>query len=379
MAPVSDCPRCAADRSRFAQPKALLAGSGFAVYPRALRGEYAVQRLDRLIISVSLLATWFVCSDPVRAQTPPPSEPPVSAPAPSSAGTEAAPPPDAKPADPPPAAAAVAAPAPAPAPPPIPAPAAPPPAPGTFAEKVSHEAPKGDVTSLTASGGGALNSGNTNSYQVNLGADFALIRQPHGVSANASFAYGVADNSEDDSDDLIASVRNLNAKARYDYFVSLMDAVFAATVFRWDPFAGIDRRNQGQLGYLRYLMREDKHRFWGELGYDLTSDNYGPVEGKPDAMIPADEEVIIHSVRLFFGYENKLNSALSYLGGIEGLMNVEDPGDTRINFSNALNSSISNSFQLQLKLTLAYDSKVPTVDTEKLDTTLIVNLVYALI
>ncbi|HKP61325.1 MAG TPA: DUF481 domain-containing protein, partial [Polyangiales bacterium] len=265
-------------------------------------------------------------------------------------------------------------------PPPLPVPPAPPPAPGAFSEKSAIDAPKkDDVTSLTASGGGSLNGGNTNSYNVNLGADFTLIRQPHGVGANVAFAYGIADNPEDESDDLVPNVRNLNAKARYDFFVSRLDALFLATAFRWDPFAGIDRRNQGQVGYLRYFMREEKHRFWGEIGYDLTSDNYGPVEGKPDAMIPDPDDAIIHSVRLFVGYENKLNAVLTYLGGLEGLINVEDPGDTRINFANVLNSSIASSFQLQLKLVLAYDSKVPTTDTKKLDTTLVINLVYALI
>lgn len=318
-----------------------------------------------------------IASAGVHAQTPPDVAPPAH----EATGTEPAPPPESKPADPQPAAAAaaVAAPAPAPAPPPLPAPAAPPPAPGTFAEKASYEQPKDDLTSLTASGGGSLSGGNTNSYQVNVGADFALIRQPHGVSAHVAFAYGLADVADDDTDDLVPTARNLNAKARYDFFMTRLDALFLATAFRWDPFAGIDRRNQGQVGYLRYFFREDNHRLWGEIGYDLTSDNYGPVEGKPNAMVPDPDTAIIHSARLFLGYENKINPVLTYLGGLEGLINVEDPGDTRIAFANALHSAIANSFQLELKLTFLYDSKVPTTDTKKLDTTLLINLIYALI
>jgi putative salt-induced outer membrane protein YdiY len=244
---------------------------------------------------------------------------------------------------------------------------------------VSHEAPKGDVTSLSASGGGALNGGNTNSYSVNLGADFTLIRQPHGFSAHVAFAYGVADLPTDTSDDLEPIVRNLNAKARYDFFVSQMDAVFLATAFRWDPFAGIDRRNQGQIGYLRYFYRQEKHRFWGEVGYDLTSDDYGPVEGKPDAALPAEEEQIIHSARLFVGYENQLNPAITYLGGLEGLFNVEKSKDVRVNFSNALRSAIAGNFSLELKLTFAFDNEPATIDAKKLDTVALLNLIYQLI
>jgi putative salt-induced outer membrane protein YdiY len=161
--------------------------------------------------------------------------------------------------------------------------------------------------------------------------------------------------------------------------VSRLDAVFLATVFRWDPFAGIDRRNQGQIGYLRYFIREAKHRVWGEIGYDLTSDNYGPVEGKPDAALPPDENALIHSARLFAGYDNQLNAALTYLGGLEALFNVEQSKDVRLNFSNALRSAIAGNFSLELKLTLAFDNVPATSDAKKLDTTLLINLLYQLL
>lgn len=241
------------------------------------------------------------------------------------------------------------------------------------------DAPSDDVTSLSASGGGALNGGNTNSYAVNIGADFKLIRQPHGFSANVAFAYGVADVPGDTSDNLEPIVRNLNARARYDFYLSLMDGVFVATAFRWDPFAGIDRRNQGQLGYLRYFYRAEKHRFWGEIGYDLTSDNYGPVEGKPDAVEPDPETQVVHSARVFFGYDNQLNAALTYLGGLEALFNVEEGKDVRLNWSNALRSAIAGNFSLELKLNLLFDNVPATTQAKKLDTVLLVNLLYQLI
>ncbi len=328
--------------------------------------------------SAALLAS-LCCAGAAQAQTPVPP-PPTAAPA---AEPAPAPTPEPSPADAPPAAEVPPPAAPPPPPPPPPLSAPPPPAPidpGVHGERVKYDAPSTDVTSLTASGGAALNGGNTNSYQVNLGADFQLIRQPHGFAATAAFAYGVADiPDEEGSEDLEPIVRNLNAKARYDYFLSQLDAIFLATAFRWDPFAGIDRRNQGQIGYLRYLHRAEKHRFWGEIGYDLTSDDYRPVEGIPDAVEPDPEEDVIHSVRLFFGYENTLNASLTYLGGLEALMSVEDPEDTRINFANAIRSSISGNFALELKLTFGFDNIPATEQAEKLDTTVLINLIYQLL
>jgi putative salt-induced outer membrane protein YdiY len=339
--------------------------------------DRSLNRHARAELCAALLACLAFVNG-VRAQAEPaPVEPSTPA-----VGSDTAPAPSAKPADPPPSAAAPTAPAeppaPPPPPPPPPPPLGPPPAPGSFAEKVVYEPPKDDVTTLTASGGGALNGGNTNSYAVNVGANFQLIRQPHGFTAFAAFAYGVAD-LPGGGDNLEPIVRNLNAKARYDFFMSRLDALFLATVFRWDPFAGIDRRNQGQIGYLRYFLREDKHRFWGEIGYDLTSDNLGPVEGVPDAALPADESVIVHSARLFAGYDNQLNASLTYLGGLEALFNVEESKDVRLNFSNALRSAIAGDFSLELKLTLAFDNVPATTDAKKLDTTLLVNVIYQLL
>jgi len=269
--------------------------------------------------------------------------------------------------------------------------AQPAPAPATVEqhkEKAAQDAAKEDVTSLAASLGGSNSTGNTRVYQVNAGIDFKLVRQPHGFGANAAFGYGQADLPNDEEDDYEQTSGNFNTKVRYDFFFTRMDGVFAASAFRWDHFAGLDARVQGQLGYLRYLMREENHRFWGEIGYDLTYDNYYPLpnpafddsmdEG-PDNMALFDQgDDVIHSGRLFLGYENKLNEVLTYVGGLEGLMNVEEPKDTRIHFDNALRSAIATNLQLELKFTLMLDN-VPVLGAEKVDTQTLVNLIYNLI
>jgi len=87
---------------------------------------------------------------------------------------------------------------------------------------------------------------------------------------------------------------------------------------------------------------------------------------------------VIHSARLFLGYDNKLNAVLTYVGGLEGLLNVEEPKDTRIAFDNALRSAIATNLQLELKFTLLFDN-VPVLGAEKVDTQTLVNLIYNLI
>jgi putative salt-induced outer membrane protein YdiY len=175
-------------------------------------------------------------------------------------------------------------------------------------------------------------------------------------------------------------VRNLRTKGRYDFFLTPMDALFVASVYRWDTFAGLDARVQGQLGYMRNLYKATDHRFWAELGYDLTYDNYDP-DPLPDpdnmgAFLDGDD--VVHSARGFLGYDNKLNAVLTFATGLEGLLNVEDTKDLRLAWESALRSAIGGNFQLEVKFTLQLDTQ-PVPGTKKVDTISTVNLIYTLI
>ena len=116
------------------------------------------------------------------------------------------------------------------------------------------------------------------------------------------------------------------------------------------------RRNQGQLGYLRYIFVEEKHRLWGEVGYDLTSDNYRQLPDKPP---PPKKTDVLHSARAFIGYDNKLNDAVTYLGGVEVLVNLTESKHTRVAWDNALRSSLAGALKLEVKFRLAYDQAAP--------------------
>ncbi len=260
-----------------------------------------------------------------------------------------------------------------------------------FDEKVAEKAPNDDATALSASLGGTLNTGNTRTWQLNLGSDLLLVRMPHAFTAMVVFAYGQADLPNDGQKKLQTTIKNLRSKARYDFFLTRMDALFAAAVFRWDQLAGLDARVQGELGYLRYFYRTDKHRFWGEAGYDLTYDNYHPLPN-PDFMLdamgnPVDPSVspltpdttkITHSGRLFVGYDNRLTEAVTYLGGAEALLDVQHARNVRVNVDNAVRSKLGGNFQLELRSSLQF-ANVPAPGARKLDTQSMINLIYNLI
>ncbi len=247
-------------------------------------------------------------------------------------------------------------------------------------EAVHAEVFQEDVTSLNATLGGAFSTGNTEAWQLNTGSAFDLIRGRHGLGLTMDFAYGRANIVDDGTEAMIDTVRNLRARARYDFFLTPMDAMFVAAVYRWDTFAGLDTRAQGQVGYLRYFYKAEKHRLWGELGYDLTYDNYDPDPlldvNDPALILPGDD--VVHSVRLFLGYDNQLNEQVTFLTGAAGLINVEDTDDFRLSWSSALRSTIGAGFQVELKFNLDLDTQ-PVPGAEKVDTTTLINLIYNLL
>jgi len=261
------------------------------------------------------------------------------------------------------------------------------------AEEVAEpvaEAPE-DPLVLEISAGLVMNTGNSENLTANAGGRFAWTALPHHVELELAYVLGLA--NEDFGD---KTAENFNARGRYDFFLDPMNALFLAARFRYDDFAGLAPRTQGQLGYLRNLIRanEGKHRLWTEIGYDLTGDIYSydrlDTMGADPTTLLGDQ--IVHSARLFLGYDNHVADNLTFRTGAEFLINLNfdtfrtDPDgtsyngyeDIRLNWDNALRVNIVGSLLAELKFTMLFDN-VPTFGAKKLDTLTQVNLVYTLL
>lgn len=257
--------------------------------------------------------------------------------------------------------------------------AAQPEAPGQHTETVETTQPEEieDDTAWQASAGGTHQAGNTKAVQINAGTLLELMRYPHGFLAELNFVYGMAVVDEE-SDGYERTAENLRGRLRYDFFLSEMDALFAASQARRDPFAGLDLRLQGQVGYMRSFYRVENHRFWGEIGYDLTYDDFYPNPLLDDMGNELDGSAVVHSARGFLGYDNQLNKAVTFRTGLETLVNVENPEDVRINWDTALRSSLMDQLQVEVKFTLLADTQ-PVPGAKGYDTITNINLVYTLI
>lgn len=244
-------------------------------------------------------------------------------------------------------------------------------------EAIEEEAPDEDLTSWQLSLGGVLQTGNTRAYTLTGGSLLEIVRDRHGFAAEAQGNYGAA--VVEDSEEYGQTAQNVRLRLRYDFFLTRLDALFLATQLRHDPFAGLDYRYQAQAGYARYFIREEKHRFWGEIGYDFTYDNYHPDPLiDPDTMMVLDGSEVLHSVRLFVGYHNAVSDNLEVRTGLEGLANVQDASDVRINWDNSLRAKMADRLQLEVKFLLQFDNE-PVPGNESLDTTTQLNVIYNVI
>lgn len=248
-------------------------------------------------------------------------------------------------------------------------------------ERVAEAAPDAtDAMLWDASAGAVLNTGNTRAFAGNLGTRFSIRRGDNQVGAELKFTYGqAAVRTMGQFGDWEENSNNLQGRVRYDRFFTAHDSLFAAVVGRRDHFAGLDLRLQGQVGYARDFLTETNHRLWAEAGYDGTYDNYDP-DPLVDAMtmMELDGTAFIHSGRLFVGYDNHVNEALTFRTGLEALLDVEEPSNLRLNYDAELNAKLSGRLQLGLKFSAKFDNE-PVSGTEELDTVTTLNLVYSLV
>lgn len=247
--------------------------------------------------------------------------------------------------------------------------------------------------------GATLNGGNTRSFAGNVGGRFFKVHDINQFTIEALGTLGGARGER--ISDVEWTSQTAIGRARYDLFVSQLDAFFLALAPRHDRFAGIRLRLQSQAGYLRNLYRpSETHRVWTELGYDFTYDNFMEVDKQmtedittqvrmADPLLAPEGATItrtytqrfdqpndfVHSARIFLGYTNRLFASANLSAGAETLLDFKDAKNVRVNGLIEFTSSITHSFKLGLQSRLLFDN-VPVPGKDKLDTIFAMQIVY---
>ena len=241
-----------------------------------------------------------------------------------------------------------------------------------------------DTTELSIAAGGLSASGNSKLAAFTTVGNFRLRREQNQFSAVLAGNYTRA--APPGGGESVTTVENFQGKTRYDRFLSGEFGVFLGLQGRRDRFQGLALRMQIDPGVFYYFIDQQSQQLWTEVGYDYLHDirrNDSIVDAAgnplPDANgDPLSKTKTVHSGRLFAGYSNKLNEAVTFTLGLEYLQALKDTTFWKFNGDAALTSKLGKRFSLATSFSLRYDHQ-PLPGKEKTDTITALNLVYTML
>lgn len=249
--------------------------------------------------------------------------------------------------------------------------------------EAAPEEKQGVEVDWSLSFGGAINTGNTRSWNLAAGTDLLLVKEAHRLTIESLFNFGRADAAPlDPASDYATISKKWLFGSRYEYFFTDMDAIWGSLGLRWDPLAGFDLQTLANAGYLRAFVKEENHFFAGRIGYSYTNEKY--VNDPP--LFPGGNSNI-HGLLLALDYENKLNehvellSSIAYIGNFNKIPAQRDAKafqDNRIYWTVALLSQIAERLAFEARFLFLYDSRPVPAELANVDTTTIFSLVVTL-
>ena len=235
-----------------------------------------------------------------------------------------------------------------------------------------------DATEAKIQAGGLSASGNARSLALTSMATIRARRGANEFSAAAAANYGRS--ASKPSDPVQTTIENYQGKIRYDRFVSDPVALFTSLSGRRDRFQGLDLRMNLDPGLAYYFVQNPKHQLWAEAGYDLQYDIRRD-EAIANALVEGTrlgKAKTRHSARLFAGYRNSLNEAVTFNTGVEYLQGLPDTQFWRFNWDVGLTAALAAKFSLATTFSLRYDNQ-PLTGIKSTDTLTAINLVYQLL
>jgi putative salt-induced outer membrane protein YdiY len=173
-------------------------------------------------------------------------------------------------------------------------------------------------------------------------------------------AVGSADAFEVETGPRVPKAAKYNATAAFDRKVTDRLAWQVGAEFDRDRFSGLSSRTLGYAG-VNWLLANRKD-FVLKTGLAATLAHQGELVDDP-----ATRDTFA-GLRASADAERKLGANSSYVGGLAVDQNLQDTGDARVRFANALAVSMSKRLALQVGLLLLYDHQPSLVDLPLFDT-----------
>ena len=256
---------------------------------------------------------------------------------------------------------------------------------GQFAAAVDPET-EDDATEAEISAGGLLSTGNARAASATGAGRVRIRRKRHQFGAEFAGNYGRA--ALEAGADPQTTVGNVQGRLRYDFFVHPRISLFGMLTARHDRFMGLEARVNVDPGVAFYLLKDPKNRLWTEVGYDFqydvlteeatfAKDEDGAIilgtDGQP--VVALDEVRLNHAVRLFGGYSNHINDAVTFNTGFEYLQSVLEATRWRLAWDVGLTANLVNRLAIATTLTVRMDNSPPP-GIRKVDTISAVSLIF---
>jgi len=171
----------------------------------------------------------------------------------------------------------------------------------------------------------------------------------------------------DDDSEIVTTntltAETLNAKARYDRFLTTDNSLFVAALASRDLPAGKYAVFGGQIGYSRQLYKSKTAESHAEIGYDFSEEELvATMEGE------SRPTTAIHSARVYVGYKGELTPGATLDTSIEALTNLNHETlptmqdgsafyDTRVNLHAAIAAKIGKNLAFQTSVDSHFDNR----------------------
>jgi hypothetical protein len=243
--------------------------------------------------------------------------------------------------------------------------------------------------------GALFNDGNVSALVGRVGGYWQMKYLVHGVrlEAGAGLASLAQDPDADPSDGFDVPLGDAgnranttaNARARYDFFLSPNDSLYASGFAFHDSAANLLTRLRADLGYRRFFFNVEKHSLTGEVGAVYTIDS-APVgaDTNKDGVIDLNDETGFeksggtYGARFAVAYTNALLDNVSYTTTFEVVPNIfpdvdapfeaarstDHKGDNKLGFgeatiatwNNALTFNVNTNLNVGLNVAFLYDN-----------------------
>lgn len=232
-----------------------------------------------------------------------------------------------------------------------------------------------DGTTITASAGGQLSTGNSQAGALSGSAKYETRFHDNSVGLDVLGNYS---QSAPPGGDVETTVQNVQGRARYDRFLTDAFGVFVLNTGRHDWFQGLRFRYNLDPGVKYIFLQQPTTQAWGELGYDMQFDvrTRHALHSTP----PPDDQSITkldHSIRAFVGFKHAFNDAVTFNTGIEYLQSVVESTRYRVNYEALLAAKLWGGLALGAGFNLRYDHHPVNDSIKNVDTQTVLSIIYS--